>query len=371
MIRGGYAERLVNLMSYQKSEYTMWANATLREVKLFGSTDPLAVVEVKHIARDHHLQWTWCSVIYSDNNKPPFDVKPRMNQQSDDNNRDPSLPASPQVELNVPESMKIEAVRSTVSQDYIESTQDNEISSWPGDEDSISGLHTEMNKMDVVCSSQGSTFEGSIGDYMKSQRRWLAQDGSTLNAINEDDEEVASADPLLFLRSSQGSEDEVDEYHRRFVRRDEASRLRSPGLETNRPFELSCVNGWTQGEDSVSSDEIEESEATVPEGDDSVRPAASAVIIIDDNSSDSEGVQTVISTPFEKADNVSANTHTRSESEPSFAIIFSNLFNWSTLKVTDKVEIHEPCQKIAVPQLGSSSHESAVWIVERYKVLST
>lgn len=53
------------------------------------------------------------------------------------------------------------------------------------------------------------------------------------------------------------------------------------------------------------------------------------------------------------------------EPEPTFDIIFSNLFNHSTLKVADRVEIHEPCRPAS---LFGSDPADCIWIVERYVV---
>lgn len=53
------------------------------------------------------------------------------------------------------------------------------------------------------------------------------------------------------------------------------------------------------------------------------------------------------------------------EPGPTIDIIFSNLFNHSTLKVADRVEIHEPCRQVTL--LGSGP-DDCVWIVERYVI---
>ncbi|KAG9069178.1 hypothetical protein KI688_010074 [Linnemannia hyalina] len=70
--KGSYARRLVEMMPYHRSEYYIWANATIRKLKLLGSSEPIAVIEVMSISRNMRLQWAKCKVISSNTTKPLF-----------------------------------------------------------------------------------------------------------------------------------------------------------------------------------------------------------------------------------------------------------------------------------------------------------
>ncbi|KAG0324460.1 hypothetical protein BGZ99_001798 [Dissophora globulifera] len=361
LVRGGYAERLANLMSYHKSEYTIWANATLRADKGFGSTDPLAVVEVVAISKDHRLQWTRCRVVFSENNKPPFDVSADTDQQISDH----GACMSPRIPLDtIPTN--IDVVRSTPSQGIAPSSAPRD-TSLLYDEDSIDGLHADMGNMGVglLSSSQGSGFEGSIGEFMKTQKRWHSQDDSMLDAI---DEEAQTA--LQFLRSSQGSDEGADEYNDLFVRREVGmERHAREKPEARELLQLSCINNLEMRANPVLIEEINEEEAMVPDGDDGLRRTASASSTIDSRSSDSGAEREVASASACRMESALNRTQEEPRLEPNFIIIFSSLFSRMPLKVADKVEVHEPCRKIIIPQFGPSTGGSAIWIAERYKVV--
>ncbi|KAF9983921.1 hypothetical protein BGZ65_001289 [Modicella reniformis] len=379
LISGGYAEKLVNLMNYHKSEYTIWANATLRQDKLVGSTEPLAVVEITEISRDHHLLWTQCSVIYSEHNRPPFDVD-RFNHKaanrelntppfdtdpSNNNNKAKDQGAPHSQEKVHPETTgftQIDIVPSTQPDCIEKFTQEDATAvSQFEEEDSISGLHMDVHKMGVVPSLQGSVLGGSQSHFT-----------TKLYAIHENTGDLGS--PVQFVKSSQGSDDEAECDRGIFFMPKEAIAPPKRNLPEQfcPPESSSTITNTSYSstspirEPTPKSDNVISHDEIADDGADRIQRSASAVSAIDDRSSNSGSTQTVTSTPQETI----STSHISHQARPSFTIIFSNLFNWTTLKVTDRVEIHEPCRKIAISEHEKNTHGSVVWIVERYKVIS-
>jgi len=93
---------------------------------------------------------------------------------------------------------------------------------------------------------------------------------------------------------------------------------------------------------------------------------ANATINVDDHSLRDGGSKTPAPTSGHQQD-----TRPFLADEPglTFDVIFSNLFSNTTLKVADRVEIHEPCRPIVLLGNGNSGGlGGCVWIVERYVV---
>ncbi|KAF9400815.1 hypothetical protein BGX21_003453 [Mortierella sp. AD011] len=343
LVSGGYAERLVNLMTYHKSEYIIWANATLRQDKLFGSTEPLAVVEVKEIFRDCNLQWTRCIVIPNENNKAPFNVSPEGDQQYIHGSQDvcQSQQKVSDEQSMTPGILDADIVKSTPSQDLHEFVEDESAEFNIDEGDSISGLHKDMSKMGVLVSSQGSVFEGSSGDFMKSQQRASTNFETGLVAIDEERDD--SAPILQFLKSSQGSDDGAEEFGLNFGRRREtlgpAHKIQNIAPSVN----LQCIKDLNQSDDILSINKANEH---------------------------SRSSQAIVSTTTNASGLKTSASYESVCLRSSHWIVFSNLFNWSRLKVTDKVEIHAPCRKVVVSEPRSNERCTKVWIVERYKVVS-
>ncbi|KAF9999519.1 hypothetical protein BGZ79_006869 [Entomortierella chlamydospora] len=311
--------------------------------KLFGSTEPLAVVEVKEISRDCNLQWTRCIVIPNENNKAPFNVSPEGDQQYIHGSQDvcqPQQKVSDEKSMT-PGILDADIVKSTPSQDLHEFVEDESAEFNIDEGDSISGLHKDMCKMGVLVSSQGSVFEGSSGDFMKSQQHASTNFETGLVAIDEERDD--SVPILQFLKSSQGSDDGAEEFGLNFGRRREtlgpAHKIQNIALTVN----LQCIKDLNQSDDILSTNMA---------------------------NGHSGSTQAIASTT------TNANVLKTSASYESVClrsshwIVFSNLFNWSRLKATDKVEIHAPCRKVVVSESRSNERCTEVWIVERYKVVS-
>ncbi|KAF9172408.1 hypothetical protein BGX20_005703 [Mortierella sp. AD010] len=220
--------------------------------KLFGSTEPLAVVEVKEIFRDCNLQWTRCIVIPNENNKAPFNVSPEGDQQYIHGSQDvcQSQQKVSDEQSMTPGILDADIVKSTPSQDLHEFVEDESAEFNIDEGDSISGLHKDMSKMGVLVSSQGSVFEGSSGDFMKSQQRASTNFETGLVAIDEERDD--SAPILQFLKSSQGSDDGAEEFGLNFGRRREtlgpAHKIQNIAPSVN----LQCIKDLNQSDDILS-----------------------------------------------------------------------------------------------------------------------
>ncbi|KAG0259248.1 hypothetical protein BG011_002756 [Mortierella polycephala] len=356
LVRGGYAERLTELMVYHKSEYHIWANATLRPVKIVGSTEPVAIVIIKAIYRDHKVQWARCIVRPNDNNKSPFD-KESLKKLGEDQRR-----------------LANESVESAAAQEHSKSIETGNELSQHEDEDSISGLHMDMDGLIVRTGCSDS----NKGNNDKSHLNKRVLDDPTLTIIQEEDD---SSYPLQVLDSSQRSVDD-ENVAEKFDRAEEVglSGRFLPGPAEY--LDLSCVRDSTARSHAESNDEIVDNEATVPDRGFCSKRTVSTISSIDDRSSASEEIQA--STAFH-AREICTNDQTNYtpivsmdpipqgdievESEVEFVIAFSNLFNWSILKVSDRVEIYEPCRQVAVSGPQAFLYGGSVWIVERFNRL--
>ncbi|KAF9209515.1 hypothetical protein BGZ49_003629 [Haplosporangium sp. Z 27] len=368
LISGGYAERFLNLMTYHKSEYTMWANATLRQEKHFASTEPLAVVEIKEISRDCNLQWTRCNIIFNENNKAPFNVRSEKDHNYVDSCSDvyQLQQANPNESRRVSESPEMNIVKSTSSQVHYEFTEDqlvtesyieeNEVAKpIIEEEDSINGLHNDICKMDVLISSQGSIFEGNNSDFMRSQQRPSTYFETRLVTINEDGDDSVSS--LHFLKSSQGSDEGAEEPELK-SRRHKETMQQSHMIPDALTVNLSCVKELTRNDNIASTNKV-------------TSPYKAENVSISINPTSTSGVaQTIVNAPTYPEATKRVAAHENEELTPTIWIMFSSLFNWSRMKVNDKVEIHEPCRKIMISESGSGKNSTVAWVVERYKVVS-
>ncbi|KAF9292152.1 hypothetical protein BGZ68_010408 [Mortierella alpina] len=406
LVRGGYAERLASLMGYHKSEYVMWANATLRRDKLFGSTEPLAVVNIKEVFREHNLQWTRCSVICNVSNKPPFDVVPeRRELASADETNSGYISGGEDTSKEVidvdavegggasQEDNGVEIVKSTPDPNTIvlHSFESSVNSQFAGEEDSISGLHLNMGDMAVVSCTPETDVESVAENDSLNQGYQGTVDDSLSSLIQEDE----APKPFLNLKSSQGSDDEFEATTQ--IRLSHRTGVQAPLIVLPEPvgeIRLQCLekeNVYSPRDESHcaqrldAQDDIERAASattcatnqSLSDGD----APASVISSIDDRSWSNTSAQVVMCTPveelFSQDHNVSSQKSTAAsgqrrsdESEANFIIAFSNLFNWSTLKASDLVEIHEPCRHVNIPVVGSGACGKKVWIAERYKIVS-
>jgi len=210
-------------------------------------------------------------------------------------------------------------------------------------EDSTYGLHKNMHSLYVI-SSQGSVF-GHLVDGLSSQRQTLRQN------LQQPDSHPESS--VRYLKSSQGSEDEYEESDG--CRGYERTSLQADML----------LNRTSKAKGAQSAiEEIEDNENCAPESATNISTAFSNVSSIDDRFSD-YGTQTAPA-PQEFAQPAA---ELEVMSKTTFTIIFSNLFNWSTLKVLDRVEIHDPCRSLTLPKDKKPAGNDLTWIVERYKVV--
>ncbi|KAG0053069.1 hypothetical protein BGZ83_001712 [Gryganskiella cystojenkinii] len=392
LLSGGYAERLSNLITYEKSEYTMWANATMRQDKIFGSTEPLATVRITQISRDHGLQWCRCKVVCSENNRPPFDVKPRPSDREETINLDTTQRSVAAMPPTNPHPASIRIPSESPEPKLVRVANDGDTSM--NQDDSIYDLHRDMHKLYVLSSSQGSIF-GRPDDGLMSQ--CLVQPAQNTLALERQHQVVR---PIRYLKSSQGSEDgeeEEEDDMTNMVQQsppptDSQSLLRvgqgSSGQDTkNEAEEIINVDDdhrdavipevrieVTRVENAISSINDRSSDCATLTQQDMMSRTDSVVSSIDDRSSDCGSPNQIAAAVVETIElphSTGADEASLQESEVSYTIIFSNLFNWSALKVLDLVEIHEPCRRLSLEQgdHNTSIGQVPLWVVERYRVV--
>lgn len=365
-------------------------------VATLESTEPLAVVEIRSIFWDHRLQWTRCAIIDSRKNREPFalahedeerlGVIGQENTEHQDGDlehvcyRSPSQLLSYRTPLRRDDSMQDDscATQQTDPASISDGSQDERVRASLEADDSIFGLHYRMGDMIVLESSQGSLYAGTP---LATQKHML-RDTGFLGPIQEDEEERQS-DLIKHLQSSQGSieGEEVEEYGRR--------RGMQPAVQSN----IMNINEFSSdfGEptrDGTSSDPIAiDLDETMEPGIVSTRTNSAISSIAEivsptsestndltdptDNDPIDDDSQEPIKSPTrapspEVNDHLSQETTGDKDAHRQVDLIFSNLFSWTNLKIKDRVEIHEPCRKIAFSK-GSGGY---VLIAERYRVLS-
>ncbi|GJJ75720.1 hypothetical protein EMPS_08078 [Entomortierella parvispora] len=328
LVLGGYAERLFDTVTRQRSGYAEWANTTMRKEKIFGAMEPLATVVITHISNSHGLQLCQCKVICSGNNQLPFGARQTSGYPGDTvevkkfgygytgPTTSGATSESTAIEETWPSKQVTGSVEANISIDH---------------EDPLYGLEKNLHGLYVI-SSQGSIF-GHPSGALSSQVPPPGQNAQQSSAVLEGS--------LRYLKSSQGSEDEYDEEEASYGGYECNSRTKNTlnGVEDINN-EVGCFKTSINVPTTIS-DTSGINDRSV----DCATPAASAVQGPVWSSMESQGSNT------------------------AFTIIFSNLFNWSTLKILDRVEIHDPCIKLTLPKRIPSACNDPVWIVERYRLV--
>ncbi|KAF9098689.1 hypothetical protein BGX29_007478 [Mortierella sp. GBA35] len=378
--RGSYAGRLIELMQYHRSEYAMWANATIREM---GSTEPMAVIEILTISRNMNLQWARCKVIFSNKTKRPFELA-RTRTSSRRRDRDP-----------------------TRDTDRIESTPPREIGpkEEPGRTATWSGMDNSLDVRGIGDNDGESTSSSGPGHSRQIQVRgkqlgseWRVLQDLRLRGLQQ----VSTHGGLPTLsKNTQGSEGGGFDGQDQEFSLTPTLVVRGVGLSINSDMAVDtpCFKGSLAAGDITLADKIEDddmndrhagAEEVEDENmeidetkdkrtmgtemqDDEVQDRTRSVVSSIDNGSSSGvgGSQALVPiNPMRTAGRRQQETtlSMAAEAGPTLDIIFSNLFNHSTLKVADRVEIHEPCRPVALLGSDESGAEVCVWIVERYAV---
>ncbi|KAG0037029.1 hypothetical protein BGZ82_003277 [Podila clonocystis] len=366
------------------------------KIALLESTEPLAVVEIRDIFWNHRLQWTRCDIIDSRKNRAPFDSlscqededHPAVTEQVDteqyqndtvetDNRRSP-LRLLGYRTLHRDDSMQDDsfATQQTEAGSISEESQDAErVKASPNADDSISGLYHRMDKMVVLESAQSSLYAGTP----YATEKHMLRDQSFLRPIQEDEEGHRQLDVVKRLQSSQGSIDgeneEEYERHRETLQ---------PAVQRN-IMTVDCVLASKLREptkDDIASDPADPDDTKEPKvvsartntciSSISEIVSATTEDLTDfdpiDSDDDLESIKKPARAPSPEMD-VDLSSETTKDGKDaqkqSVNLIFSNLFSWTDLKIKDRVEIHEPCRKIAF-----SKGSGYVLIAERYRVLT-
>ncbi|KAF8996682.1 hypothetical protein BGZ52_011322 [Haplosporangium bisporale] len=211
----------------------------------------------------------------------------------------------------------------------------------------------------------------------------MLRDTGFLGPIQEDEEERQS-DLVKHLQSSQGSieGEEVEEYGRH--------RRMQPAVQSNRmnindfcsDFGEPTKDGTSSDPIAIDLDETMEPGVIPTRANTAISSVAEIVSApseefmndltdLTDSDPINDDSQGVIKSPAralspEVREHLSQETTGEKDAHRQIDLIFSNLFSWTNLKVRDRVEIHEPCRKIAF----SKSSGGYVLIAERYRVLS-
>lgn len=357
-------------------------------VATLESTEALAVVEIRSICWDHRLQWTQCAIIDNGKNRAPFalaledeeDMKHEDSNLEHGDGRSPSQLFSYRTPLRRDDSIQDDscATQQTDPVSISDRSQDERVRASPEANDSISGLHHRMGDMIVLESSQGSLYAGTPFTTQKH----LLRDTSFLGPIQEDGEERQS-DLVKHLQSSQGSiegeEEEEYDQHRGMQSAVQSNRVNAHDLVSD--FGEPTRDGASSEPIAIDLDETMEPgvistrantaissiteivSATSESTDDFTDP-------IDSNPVDDGGLEPTKSPTRapspEVREHLSQETTEEKDAHRQVELIFSNLFSWTNLKIKDRVEIHEPCRKIAFSK-GTGGY---VLIAERYRVLS-
>ncbi|KAG0077778.1 hypothetical protein BGZ93_009522 [Podila epicladia] len=375
------------------------------EIAMLESTEPLAVVEIRDIFWDHRLQWTRCDIIDSRKNRAPFDSLSCQEEEEDeeeDEEEEEHLSVAGQEDTEQYQNGVVELVdyrrspsqllgyrtlhRNDTIQDNSFEAQQNDSASISDEsqdaervrasldaDDSISGLHHRMDKMIVLESAQGSLYSGAP----PVTEMHMLQDQSFLRQIQEDGEERWQPD--LYLQSSQGSidgENEAD-YDRHRGALQPVAQRNSTSVDCDLTSELGEPTRDDTTRVPVDLDDTRDLKVVSIRTNTCISSISEIVSATTEdltnlNPVDSDGSLEFIKSPI-RAPSPEVVEHLPSEMtkdrkdahRQSVNIIFSNLFSWTDLKIKDRVEIHEPCRKIAF-----SKGRGFVLIVERYQVLT-
>ncbi|KAH7047939.1 hypothetical protein BKA57DRAFT_463750 [Linnemannia elongata] len=395
--KGSYAGRLVEIMHSHRSEYSIWANATIRERtcssfsifaspscvlkniiyllsfhllfcigKLLGSTEPVAVIEVMSISRNMRLQWAKCKVVFRNKTKPLFGLTSIRTQSVIDDCE--SLNNSSRIK-----SMSLgDTEASGLRSDWT--------ATWSGRSGSLYDELLNVNNRSASFSRSGSgDSEGVPIKDKDSGKEWRVLHELQSRGSGQ----VRSLGTLLYLsKNIQCSEgDDISNEQGQELSLCTTPAARS-GLLSHADMlaDASRFNGLSGSGDAplaksrdyqdVEIDVIKNNGTMEVEVVKALDRTVSVISSIDGGSSDSGELPALVPlNPLRNTGNQQKETtislQMTTEPGPTFDIIFSNLFNHSTLKVADRVEIHEPCRPVA---LFGSDPTDCIWIVERYVV---
>ncbi|KAF9298272.1 hypothetical protein BGZ88_007306 [Linnemannia elongata] len=364
--KGSYAGRLVEIMHSHRSEYSIWANATIRERKLLGSTEPVAVIEVMSISRNMRLQWAKCKVVFRNKTKPLFGLTSIRTQSVIDDCE--SLNNSSRIK-----SMSLgDTEASGLRSDWT--------ATWSGRSGSLYDELLNVNNRSASFSRSGSgDSEGVPIKDKDSGKEWRVLHELQSRGSGQ----VRSPGTLLYLsKNIQCSEgDDISNEQGQELSLCTTPAARS-GLLSHADMlaNASRFNGLSGSGDAplaksrdyqdVEIDVIKNNGTMEVEVVKALDRTVSVISSIDGGSSDSGELPALVPlNPLRNTGNQQKETtislQMTTEPGPTFDIIFSNLFNHSTLKVADRVEIHEPCRPVA---LFGSDPTDCIWIVERYVV---
>ncbi|KAK3845933.1 MAG: hypothetical protein J3R72DRAFT_520660 [Linnemannia gamsii] len=403
--KGCYAGRLVELMHFHRSEYSKWANATIREIRLLGSTEPLAVIEILSMSRIMRLQCAKCKVIFSNRTKSFFEYSSTRKQ---------SLPGSC-------DSASGDDRTETMPLHDLD-TQERQYewaATWSGSGASL-GEDGPLENNDKSASFPGLTSESTTGfesghseviqaKDSEPRKEWRIFDGLQSEGLHQARTQVRLSPSSKNTQSSESS-GSFEEHGQEFSSGTTSSARRgllSGALDV--PVDASHFKGLSAPDDItlVDKDERCYNAKEKETGADRIGNrrmkingmkgsgtmdvevqvikmtdrTASGVSSIDDISSDSGDSLALV--PLNPLRGIKGQQQQQQEKiiplpmameteAPTFDLIFSNLFNHSTLRVADRVEIHEPCRPLTHFGKDAANRSdpaaTCVWIVERYVI---
>ncbi|KAG0257170.1 hypothetical protein DFQ27_005279 [Actinomortierella ambigua] len=290
-------------------------------------------------------------------------------------------------------------------------------------DDSIAGLHTDLERLAFLASSQGS----EMGTQPLARQRILEElehFNPSMLASQMANVPTNRGNKSMVMPSSQGSEDGLndvdqdwqDERHHQ-LEGDSPSSDVVTVMSTRASPEL--VSGSTDAALATSDDDVQWNERLEPTEKNTVAakepkfPSEQAVEVIDlesdliqqgssekasaraffERSETMESISSVASSPsawpdvqpgpIELLKQIDLNhpggeaTEQEEDSARYIYVLFSNTFQWSTLKVMDRVEIHAPFREIKLkgahaqvpPESPFSSSYQSVWVADKYRVI--
>ncbi|KAF9339966.1 hypothetical protein BGZ91_004091 [Linnemannia elongata] len=365
--KGSYAGRLVEIMHNRRSEYSIWANATIRERKLLGSTEPVAVIEVMSISRNMRLQWAKCKVVFRNKTKPLFGLTSIRTQSVIDDCESSN------------NSSRIKSM--SLGDTEASGLRSDSTATWSGRSGSLYDEILNVNNRSASFSRSGSGDSEGVPIKEKDPgKEWrvfheLQSRGSG---------QVTSPGTLLYLskniQCSEGDDISNEQGQELSLCTTPAARSGLLSHASDMLADASRFNGLSGSGDAplaksrdcqdVEIDVIKNNGTMEVEVVKALDKTVSVISSIDGGSSDSGELPALVPlNPLRNTGNRQKETtislQMTTEPGPTFDIIFSNLFNHSTLKVADRVEIHEPCRPVA---LFGSDPTDCIWIVERYVV---
>lgn len=334
-------------------------------VKISGATDPVAVIEVVSISRNMRLQWVKCKVISNNTSKPLFGPSSTKTRSLPDNSDPPDNDGRV-------ESMSLADLGARGRQS--DRTGSRSEGSTPLDNGIV-----DIKNWSALLSRTGS----GRSEVMQIKDRNLRKEWCTFHDLQSmgSDQERSLRRRSHFFHNTHSSEGGGLLQEQQEFSLYDATAARS-GL-FSRPLDMSVdvphFKGLpTSGGATLADDKGDQNMETDGSKNKRTKDAEMKVVnrtvsvfsSIDGGSSDSGELQALmplcpLRTTGLKQQDTTTSLSMATEPGPTIDIIFSNLFNHSTLKVAERVEIHEPCRRVAL--FGSGSAD-CVWIVERYVV---